>query len=630
MFQRESTKKAFLSVVAKLADEARNGRAITFEDLNAHFQTLAAHEFQFLLRGIIGTGEPFSGILASYLIHRAPFKDPVKRFATESVIALLGDNDDDDVHGFFFRLFSTLENPPHDFRPITLDTLKSGPLGTRIAAAGLASKLDEDKGDLLPLCVPMLNKLVRDRESPWRHLALTELVAHPVNQSGAESLLIEFLGEASEGQIAALVAKLHTSYRRSSIVTSFMKDLAKSTAVAVGLRCAIYSNIGRVAFDNQSIHKFLTDELEDPSVESSHWSIAIAIGAGISHHSLPINHATANLMVNRLSNDNTDVRRGAAFVLFRNSIDLSESVLNGITDCAQVEEDGPTCDRLFWALRSANSSVVRVAFQAFEESFMVRRAHWGGLLVQLLMEYPTEFWSAYRDLQSEEIDRVMPSLLAQTAIAGAEITKSISASLQSDCELERSNALIAIRGSGAGVAAATPALLKLYLRGTEFERGEAFQALARIGSAGQFFASEFRDVDSESELMDLQRVQRLMGVREDGVRHIEFLRIGDMKLIREFCMFADCLAQHGPIGLRAVSRILKSQLGENEKKRVSWSPQEISRTFSDFEKALNSVANVPNDEPLIKTSRGKPSLLTETGRLWLRRGNEYLRIVDSE
>jgi hypothetical protein len=242
---------------------------------------------------------------------------------------------------------------------------------------------------------------------------------------------------------------------------------------------------------------------------------------------------------------------------------------------------------------------------------------WTEILSWQLEKYPKEFLEIYSNFESDETAEFMPYVLSNIAITDDYILSIVRCGLESENELMRHHALIALRRSDSRAAIVSPALLLLYLRGNELEKQTAFSILMNIGNAAQPYIEAHQwQIKGETELREFQRVQRILGVAENAIRDIEFARIGKPEIIANFVQLAETMRENPTNGYR--SNCLISGLQPNTSRFA----------IQKFENKLSDALQLEHPIVLARSSRGKSKYLTDEGIQWLERSKRYLEQIE--
>lgn len=624
MFSDVLGQKQLSETLNELGEASYRGEAIPLAMFNGFLVRAKPVEKRQILTKFLSQPPSAGGILASYLAIQHTGEASLHATATAYAIECI--EHDSELEAMLYRIFAEIDKPPLKLIPYVSKAIQSSSDIRSIAAAGLASELDCE--ELRIEAVRRLMPIAMGDNSAESLMATTALSGFAVRMNEIAPRIIKALEISVDLHASSILNRLNEAYRKiPELITYIRRELGHSTRSRL-LLASVYQNLGRICFDCEETNKWLVTRLKDSAVSQIDEQLALGIGLGLTNQQLTFPRAATKAFLALLDSPCDEVRIAAAMILNKNSSNLFSDDFITIGKRILIENDQATSEQLTRVFVGANAKAIPVAAQLTATVPVVLKPTWMGICGELFEKHPDRFLLYYKRHRTPELSEVMPAILANAALSGFRVVKSLREALSSENELERYNALTALERSGPGVAELSPFLVDLFLRGNDQEKTMSLKVLLRMKESCHPYLRDYNRFECPNELAEFQRLQRITAVGEADIKHIEVARLGNIELVRYFIEIAQVFSDHGKLGMRGVADIISAK--RREVKRQSVSEQHVRRTINHFESEVNRSCDGEQTIHLFDRVPRQPSELNDEGTKWLIKCREYLAILDKK
>ena len=562
------------------------------------------------------------GILAAYLLLRLDVLEATREEAINYLLKSI------EVGGHTelttFCVMESLDKIPSCFEPAVAKAIASSDTIRGIAAASLVEKLEKRNLDLVLQGLAVLRKEIVNRDSTLRFGAALGLASYGVHLNELTPAFIECLELGEAQQVAQLATRLTTVFGENQTIVDYLCSKAGDETIVPEVRGYLYLHLGRICPSSLQVQTWLANELSKVK-DCFNYDMLFGIGFGLCKQELPIPDSTKAQLIDLLNCEDSDIQILVAIILSHTAEVLTETDFEKLAIYIRNATNDEMRGKLIRCFFEGGPQAIPVAMRHSSTASIVIKPLWIGALAQQLERHGFQFLEVYRLEQNEELDQIMIYVMGQASLHGQEIIDIVKASLRSDSELERFNALSALRSSGSGAAAATPELVTLYLYGNSDEQVAAERIMVNIGEAAAPFLNDFSKIQGKDCLKKFQRLQRMIGVDESSIKHVELVRLGKPNIIRSFVIVGTIFEELGTISQRRLQVVLDEQLSKNPAYGINELPSRSwQRHIEKLEQFLSSMDVDSETVKLLKRDGKKPQFLTHTGKRWLKRCREFL------
>ncbi|MEZ6103375.1 MAG: hypothetical protein R3E01_30905 [Pirellulaceae bacterium] len=641
MFDRVRGRSEIRDAIKMLTAAAQGGEATNIGDVAEYLRSTNEAAYTHELRQFLSGPPCHEGIVAAFFIHYLNCPVEARDEATHFLAACIEESSD--LAMFTYLHVDGLDVIPNGLKGSIRKSLSSNDLGESLTAAScgirfgrcVAFDFEEEDAGVLDGIVIASAKLLRKHATSNNRLlqleAVRSLAQSPIMVKEVVPLLVECLAESeslvgtSEAQSLQLrlIQGLHEVFGKKDEVVDVIMKLASNAKYRSAVRGGMCRKLGRICATRRDVQKFLLARY----LAEDAYDAQAEIGLGLAHQALSFPKAAFDVLICRLDESAPTTRWAAAVVLVALAGRLTSEQLNLVGSTIQRESDSSILESLCRCIVKAGSPAIAVALSFVTMGTNIQRTYWCAILGNLCEQHPEEFMRTYLALRNDELDQALPTILSETSGLATRFLEPIERALRSESAVERRNALLSLRRvDGVTAARLSPALIDLFLQGSDEEKTLVQAILVRFGAASHPFLRKCELPQNEDSAAKIRQLQSLVGFQEGLVLETQLLQVANLRWIRIFVAVGTILENEGAVSSRKLSEILK------EKKKSGELPSSLKvsdRTISVSLENLSKALSVDGQETeLLEGSTKRAQSLTADGRIWLLRCRDFLTSID--
>lgn len=578
-------------------------------------------ESRHAIRRLMESQDDKCGVMVAYIVLLLGWSGEIRREAIAFLLSYAQGGDDEKC--FAMHIVAGLESLPDDFIELVEGGLDAESVELKFMSATLVPLLATHSDERQVKGVEFLSTHFHGDDQLLRVQAAFALASYAIRIEQTAELLLEICESSPENVVTIVAMRLAVPFRRVPKLLGFLKKRAASDTHSVDHRITIYRNLGRLGVGDVEMQAWLIDEFDRNSRESEDPWLVLGIAYGLILQRLDLPKEFLKRVLARLDDENVEMRKVISLIVVENAEKLGSAEFAYLADIVLKETDDHVREKILQTFRRGGSCALTPLMDVAKHSSKLMRFGWFAVLGEHLERDPARFLELYKENWSPALSEAMPFVLSNIPVRGQSYLEALKRALSSKSELERANALMALRSSDKDAASVTPELLDLYMHGSSEEQQAAENVLLNIGIATRKHLAEYHNVHGQEELAKFQRLQRLIGIDENSVLHADLQRFAKPDFVRGFVIAAEVYDAHGPISQKKVQEILIEN-GVSDLPESTW-----RRHIRLLEKFLSGLD--PNGNPvfLLQVKGNRPQSLSEEGKEWLARCRSYLRAIEA-